>query len=496
LLFKAGPMMADGAHFPGLKAAAQAGQDRRGPMRPAQLVSARSRFSGRLLAHLFMAADALGLIAAATGFLIAHQAIRPDALLGAMLAFGFLLGAGAYDMTRRESGPRHVLKAAVAVAAGLAIPMAARGALAGPDLAWWAGVTAMAAALHLAWFQIVARLRAAGRLTPNVLVVGATASAERLIRWALREPGSINVIGVFDDRRDRIGPQIAGVPILGGLADLVEHRTLPYVDRIVITVPAQASARIAQLTALLETVPNPITLLLDDDDAPAGVDQSRAYERLANFGLQQIAGRSRSSVGRIAKRGFDFGVASVAALLLAPVFLGIALAIRLDSPGPVLFRQKRHGFLNEEFMVFKFRSMRAETTDHQSRQQVTANDDRVTRVGRFIRKTSLDELPQLFNVIRGEMSLVGPRPHAIGMLVQGEDATRLLKTYAHRHRIKPGLTGLAAIRGSRGPVDTPEDVRDRVALDLEYIERQSFWLDLSIALRTLPCLLGDSAAVR
>jgi lipopolysaccharide/colanic/teichoic acid biosynthesis glycosyltransferase len=174
----------------------------------------------------------------------------------------------------------------------------------------------------------------------------------------------------------------------------------------------------------------------------------------------------------------------------------VAVAIRLDSPGPVFFRQRRHGLMNEEIVVWKFRSMRVEASDATAARQVTADDDRVTRVGRFIRRTSLDELPQIFNIISGEMSVVGPRPHAIGMLSGGAEATKLVETYAHRHRIKPGLTGWAAVNGSRGPVDTAEDVRRRVALDLEYVERRSFWLDIAIILKTAPALLGDSEAVR
>jgi lipopolysaccharide/colanic/teichoic acid biosynthesis glycosyltransferase len=174
----------------------------------------------------------------------------------------------------------------------------------------------------------------------------------------------------------------------------------------------------------------------------------------------------------------------------------MALAIRLDSPGPVMFRQRRHGFNNEEIVVWKFRTMRHEPAEEGVVRQVTACDDRVTRVGRLLRKCSLDELPQLINVLMGEMSLVGPRPHAIGMKTGEVDSARLVAEYAHRHRIKPGLTGWAAIHGSRGPVDTPEAVRRRVELDVEYIERQSFWLDLYILAMTLPCLLGDRAAVR
>jgi len=162
----------------------------------------------------------------------------------------------------------------------------------------------------------------------------------------------------------------------------------------------------------------------------------------------------------------------------------------------VFFRQRRHGFNNEEILVWKFRSMRTEASDATASRQVTAGDDRVTRVGRFIRKTSIDELPQLLNVLKGEMSLVGPRPHAVGMKTGETESARLVAEYAHRHRMKPGMTGWAAIHGSRGPVDTPDLVRRRVALDIEYIERQSFWLDLYILAMTIPCLLGDRATVR
>jgi lipopolysaccharide/colanic/teichoic acid biosynthesis glycosyltransferase len=170
--------------------------------------------------------------------------------------------------------------------------------------------------------------------------------------------------------------------------------------------------------------------------------------------------------------------------------------VRIDSKGPVFFRQRRHGFNNEEIVVWKFRSMRADAADARAERQVSANDDRVTRVGRFLRKSSLDELPQLINVVRGEMSLVGPRPHAIGMKTGEVESARLVAEYAHRHRIKPGMTGWAAIKGSRGPLHAPAEVQRRVALDVDYIARQSFWLDLRIMLMTVPGLLGDRAGIR
>ena len=182
--------------------------------------------------------------------------------------------------------------------------------------------------------------------------------------------------------------------------------------------------------------------------------------------------------------------------MFAPVIAIVALIVRLDSAGPVFFKQRRHGFNNESIMVWKFRTMKHEATDERAERQVGRNDERVTRIGRFLRKTSVDELPQLFNVLRGEMSLVGPRPHAIGMKSGDVESALLVAEYAHRHRIKPGMTGWAAINGSRGALQTAADVARRVELDVEYIENQSFWLDMKIIALTVPRMLGDREAIR
>jgi Undecaprenyl-phosphate glucose phosphotransferase len=418
--------------------------------------------------------------------------------LGApLIAMTLLVACGAYALNPREAPWRRFGRVFVAAAGG----GGAAGMLAGvldpqfPALAaaYWviAGALALVCS-HLAWTLVLRDLRRRGLLTPNLIIVGATPAAERLIRRALKTR-DVNVLGVFDDRTDRMTADLQGVPALGRIADLIDHRILPFVDKIVITVPPTASARIAQLLDRLAPIPNPVSLLLEDSDPDV---EAQAVGRLADFDLMQVAGPTERSGYLGAKRAFDLIVSVAALIILAPLMATIALAIKLDSPGPVFFRQRRHGYMNEEIVVWKFRSMRAEASDPTAARQVSAGDDRVTRVGRFIRRTSLDELPQIFNVIAGEMSLVGPRPHAIGMLSGGAEASKLVETYAHRHRIKPGLTGWAAVNGSRGPVDTAEDVRRRVALDLEYVERRSFWLDIAIILRTAPCLLGDSGAVR
>jgi Undecaprenyl-phosphate glucose phosphotransferase len=412
-----------------------------------------------------------------------------------------LVSFEAYLLSARERAASHIYRVIGAVGGsglitlGFAhlIPPVERAASVLHIVDWCMTTAALLAAAHAVWFSYVHRLRRQGLLTPNLMIVGATPSAQRLIAAGLASR-DVNILGVFDDRGGARRPEhISGVPVLGRTSDIIGHRLLPYVDRIVVAVPPGATTRIAQLIAELAPVPNAVSLLVDGSDLTSERD---AHERLLDMPLAHLSGARHGAIRAILKRTMDLTLSVTGAVVLIPTFVAISVAIRLDSPGPVFFKQRRHGYMNEEVLVWKFRSMRVETSDYAATRQVTADDDRVTRVGRFLRRTSLDELPQLWNVIRGEMSLVGPRPHAIGMLSGGDDASKLVETYAHRHRMKPGLTGWAAVNGSRGPVDTAEAVRQRVTLDLEYVERQSLWLDLAIIARTLPCVLGDNTTIR
>jgi exopolysaccharide biosynthesis polyprenyl glycosylphosphotransferase len=301
------------------------------------------------------------------------------------------------------------------------------------------------------------------------------------------------VLGVFDDRGERAPSSVGGVKVLGDTAALLVHRIMPYVDRVVITVPSGAHGRIRQLLERLRLLPNEILLVLDFD---GDITPFAALSCLAQAPVARLSGGRLADSGVLAKRVQDLVLGTVALVVFAPLMALIALAVALDSPGPVLFRQRRHGFNSETIVVWKFRSMRHADADAHAGRQISAGDPRVTRVGRFIRRTSLDELPQLFNVLRGEMSLVGPRPHAIGMKTGDTESSRLVAGYAHRNRMKPGITSWAAIHGSRGPVDSVAAIRRRVTLDIEYIERQSLWLDLYVLLMTLPRLLGDADTVR
>jgi len=470
-----------------------AGRARRGPFRPGQLIPSRARLEARLLARTFRIVDVLIAAGVTLGLTIEGHPLAAG--LWALTGLVALRVLGAYAFPRKQDLPRHMARVVLALGAGLlaaAIALLVSGRAEAPVVWTLLAATAGVAALHAAWWTIIARGRALGRLTPNIIVVGATANAQRLVEAALRT-GEANVLGVFDDRLDRAPENIMGVPVLGDTTALLDHRIMPYVDRVVIAVQQTAQGRVRQLVEKLGVLPNPVNLFIDvggpaEDDA--------ALARIVAGSENELSGAATGARRAWLKRAQDLAVAGVGLLVAGPVMLIVALAVKLDSPGPIFFRQRRHGFNNEAILVWKFRSMRHEMADAQAARQISANDDRVTKVGKFIRKTSLDELPQLFNVLAGEMSIVGPRPHAIGMKTGGVESAKLVAEYAHRHRMKPGLTGWAAIKGSRGPVDTPESVRLRVALDVEYIERQSFWLDLYVIVMTIPCLLGDRSAVR
>jgi Undecaprenyl-phosphate glucose phosphotransferase len=472
--------------------------DRRGPLRPGRLTPLRGRVEARLAARIFRWLD-VAILGVAT--VIGSWGGGPVDWLPLVMASTLLAWAldqvGLYRFTLRDGvfeRLARLLSASLVAALGALLAVAiAAGKTPEPDHALWFGVAVgLLVVSNSLWSLLVWRWRRRGLLTPNIVVVGATETARRMIEAALKTR-EVHVVGVFDDRLDRAPRTILGVPVLGTLEDLIDHRIMPCVDQVVITVKSSAAARVRAMADRLSVLPNQISLVLDADDERS---RTAALSQIANAPMARLGGAGLDARRALVKRLQDLIIGSIALILLAPVMVVVAILIKLDSPGPVFFRQRRHGFHSEEIRVWKFRSMRHDLTDHLGAQQVTGGDARVTAVGRFIRKTSLDELPQLFNVLAGEMSLVGPRPHAVGMKTGDVESSRLVAEYAHRNRMKPGMTGWAAVNGSRGPVDTPELVRRRVALDIAYIERQSFWFDLWIMALTIPCLLGDRSVVR
>ncbi len=270
------------------------------------------------------------------------------------------------------------------------------------------------------------------------------------------------------------------------------------------TTPDQNSTRGTLRTLLLDGRLHAVDaiVLAPEPDDPAGLERARTALRpmvqpiyiaceadaaSASFGGARLLALQTPPIGRwhgAAKRGLDFAGALLLLLLLSPLMLVIAAAIWLESPGPMLFRQLRVGYNNQLFYILKFRSMHHHAADPLAKQQTVHGDARVTRVGRFIRRFSLDELPQLLNVLRGDMALVGPRPHAPGTSIGGVRVHHLLEDYACRHRVRPGITGLAQVRGLRGGLQTHDQASARLQSDLEYIRSWSFRLDLQVLLLT------------
>jgi Undecaprenyl-phosphate glucose phosphotransferase len=336
---------------------------------------------------------------------------------------------------------------------------------------------------------LVRRWARQGRLDRRTIVVGSDETGETLIK-ALKsqEDTDIDILGVFDDRNDtRALESCAGSPKLGKVDDIVEFARRTRIDLVLFALPISAETRILEMLKKLWVLPVDIRLSAHTNKLRF---RPRSYSYLGKVPTLDVFEAPITDWDLVMKWLFDHIVGLLALVLALPLMALVALAIRLDSRGPVLFRQKRFGFNNERIDVYKFRSLYHDQADPLAAQVVTKNDSRVTRVGRFIRKTSIDELPQLFNVVfKGNLSLVGPRPHAVQGKLQSRLFDEAVDGYFARHRVKPGITGWAQINGWRGEVDSEEKIQKRVEFDLYYIENWSVLLDLYILLKTPLALL-------
>src|ERR1700722_6553350 len=323
-----------------------------------------------------------------------------------------------------------------------------------------------------------------GRLDRRTIVVGSDQNGEKLIEaLKIQDDSDIDILGVFDDRNDtRALDTCAGSPKLGKVDDIVEFARRTRIDLVLFALPISAETRILEMLKKLWVLPVDIRLSAHTNKLRF---RPRSYSYLGKVATLDVFEAPITDWDLVMKWLFDHVVGAVILLLAAPVMAIVAIAIKLDSPGPVLFRQKRFGFNNERIDVFKFRSLYHHHADPMASKVVTKNDSRVTRVGRFIRKSSLDELPQLFNVgFKSNLSLVGPRPHAVQGKLQSQLFDEAVDGYFARHRVKPGITGWAQINGWRGEVDSEEKIQKRVEFDLYYIENWSVLFDLFILLKT------------
>jgi len=359
---------------------------------------------------------------------------------------------------------------------------------------WFAGWFVSGLVLFLALRFVVARLvrrwARNGVMERRAVIVGGGKSAETLIRAIERQPyNDIRICGIFDDRDDRRSPPVvAGYPKLGTIAELTTFARIARVDMLIVSLPITAEKRVLSMLKKLWVLPVDIRLSAHSAELHF---RPRAYSYIGSVPMLDIFDRPIHDWDSVAKRAFDIIFSLIGIIVFSPVMLFTALAIKLDSKGPVLFKQKRHGFNNEVIEVYKFRSMYVDQCDPTAKQAVTRNDPRVTRVGRFIRKASIDELPQFFNALMGTLSLVGPRPHAVAAQSHNLLYTEVVDGYLARHKVKPGVTGWAQINGWRGEMDTDEKIRKRTEFDLYYIENWSLWFDLKILLLT-PIRLLDT----
>lgn len=418
----------------------------------------------------------------------------------ALFALAFFQAADLYQVTVMRQGLSQLGRVAAGwtlVFAMFAVLRSTTGIGAGLAEAWigaWYALSLTGLCLaRLVVYRLVRRWMKTGQLERRAIIVGGGTAAQELIHdLEAQGDNDIRICGIFDDRsNDRSPPVVAGYPKLGNISALVEFGRLARIDMLIVCIPLRAEQRVLELLKKLWVLPVDIRL-------SAHTDKVRFRNRGASFigtvPFVDVVAKPIADWDMVAKRIFDLVFAALALVTLFPLMIATAIAIKLDSKGPVFFRQKRYGFNNEIIEVLKFRSMYTEMADPDAKKVVTKGDPRVTRVGRFIRKTSIDELPQLFNVIGGSLSLVGPRPHAVNAHTDNRTWDDVVDGYFVRHKVKPGVTGWAQINGWRGEVDTPEKIQNRVECDVFYIENWSILFDLKILFLTPFRLLNTENA--
>jgi Undecaprenyl-phosphate glucose phosphotransferase len=465
------------------------------------------RFTSNIAGPIFFLADVLCMLASIPVALIGYKLLVGGKLIPSVNLFAFCAAAAAYLLIRgsRQAYRRtlvnlfdHEADAMIDALASVLIASA---------LVWQfgmissisRGITLLYLASFIAWLIIsrplirwtVRHLAGTGAIEQRIVFYGADPASLRIIRGMLDnlDLPHIRFLGVADDR-PKVS-QIEGMPMIGGLDEVLELARRGEVDQVLFCVPNLPRERLHAIVDQLSNVSVDVAVI-----PPEAIELAPDYRvhLLGQLPVLTLWQRPFRDINGFIKRGEDLVVAIVAILILSPILSLTALLVRLSSPGPIFFVQPRIGFNNELIKVLKFRSMYADSADLKAEQTTTANDPRVTPIGRWLRKLSLDELPQLFNVVRGDMSLVGPRPHATHMKVGDRYYQDAVRGYAGRHRVKPGITGLAQVKGVRGEIRTIERAKLRVEYDTKYIDKWSVWLDFWILAATFRAVIWDNDA--
>jgi Undecaprenyl-phosphate glucose phosphotransferase len=331
--------------------------------------------------------------------------------------------------------------------------------------------------------SLIARWTRSGHLVRHVAILGAGELGQRLIERLMQEERyGARVVGIFDDRKERVPARIGGMPIQGRSDDLIAFVRRHRVDTVVVALPLSAEKRMLEIVHRLRQLPIDVRVLTDFVGFHV---PNRPVSYVGGVPVINVFDRPIKDWKAVGKAIEDRVIAALALLLVSPVLLAVAAWVRLDSPGPALFKQRRLGFNNKQFEIYKFRTMYADKADADAKTLATRNDPRITRLGAWLRRLSIDELPQLLNVLRGDMSLVGPRPHALHAKAADRYYDDVVAGYAARHRVKPGITGWAQVSGWRGETDTAEKIQARVEHDLYYIDNWSIGFDLWILVLTV-----------
>ncbi len=344
-------------------------------------------------------------------------------------------------------------------------------------LVWLVATPVVMLVSHLAMRRPV--VGGSGNEVRSVVIVGVNEVGLRFAGVCTRHPNLfMRVVGFFDDREAERFPRDLREPVLGRMADIAAHVRAHNIKMIFISQPISAQPRIRKLLDELQDTTASVYFL--PDIYVFDLMQAR-FDNVGGMPVIAICESPFTGINSMVKRLSDIVLALVIQVLLLPVMVVIALAVKLTSRGPVIFRQRRYGLYGEEIVVYKFRSMTV-TDDGPTVVQAKQNDQRLTRIGAFLRRSSLDELPQFINVLQGRMSIVGPRPHAVA---HNEQYRKLIKGYMLRHKVKPGITGWAQVNGLRGETETLDKMEARVRYDLDYLRKWSLWLDLWIIVKTV-----------
>jgi len=325
------------------------------------------------------------------------------------------------------------------------------------------------------------------RIARTHVIVGTNAGAQQFAERLERDGSLGTFIGFFDERSKVSQDRRVAVSVLGGIEDLAAYVRRNSIDVIHIALPLSEHRL---LDGALNELRDTTTSIYFLPDVPKGAHNQLRIVEMAGTPLLIYFETPHCGLPGAAKRALDLGISTLMIAMLSPVMLAIAVLIRLDSRGPIIFKQRRYGLNGEEIPVYKFRTMKT-CDDGDTVSQAQRNDPRVTRLGSFLRRSSLDELPQLFCVLTGSMSLVGPRPHAVA---HNEMYRRLIDGYMLRHKVRPGITGWAQVNGLRGETSTIDRMQMRVVYDLDYLQHWSPWIDIKILWRTALLVFGDRNA--